>query len=113
MWFADPVTPETVASLISEKTRAVFAELIGNPKLNVVDIRALSALCHANGLPLVIDSTTAAPYLVHPIAFGADMGGTGGQLHTERQGNILHWIIDRPDGSRTDIAVDPTQSNQY
>ncbi len=57
---------------ITSKTKAIFAESIGNPKLNVTDIEALSKLAHKNGIPLVIDNTVS-PYLLRPIDFGADI----------------------------------------
>ncbi|MBQ8920624.1 MAG: ferredoxin family protein [Oscillospiraceae bacterium] len=52
---------------------------------------------------------------VHAIRFylGADIGGRGSELHTEQQGNILHWIIDLPDGTRRDIPVNQKESNRY
>lgn len=63
---------EAARAVITEKTRAVYAETVGNPKLNVTDIRALADLAHEHGVPLVIDNTTA-PYLVRPIEHGADI----------------------------------------
>jgi O-acetylhomoserine (thiol)-lyase len=57
---------------ITPKTKAIYAESIGNPKLDVTDIEALSALAHKNGLPLVLDNTVS-PYLLRPIDFGADI----------------------------------------
>ncbi len=57
---------------ITPKTKAIYAESIGNPKLNIADIEALSALAHKNGIPLVIDNTVS-PYLLRPIDFGADI----------------------------------------
>ncbi|MCK9554447.1 O-acetylhomoserine aminocarboxypropyltransferase/cysteine synthase [bacterium] len=57
---------------INPKTKAVYAESIGNPKLDVTDIGELSALAHENGIPLVIDNTVA-PYLLKPVDFGADI----------------------------------------
>jgi O-acetylhomoserine (thiol)-lyase len=57
---------------ITPKTKAVYAESIGNPKLNIADISALSEIAHRNGIPLVIDNTVA-PYLLRPIDFGADI----------------------------------------
>lgn len=57
---------------ITPKTKAIYAETIGNPKLNVTDIAALAALAHENGLPLIIDNTVA-PYLIRPIEHGADI----------------------------------------
>ncbi|MDD5672252.1 MAG: O-acetylhomoserine aminocarboxypropyltransferase/cysteine synthase, partial [Candidatus Omnitrophica bacterium] len=57
---------------LTSKTKAIYAESIGNPKLNVTDIAALADLAHKNGLPLVIDNT-ATPYLLRPFDFGADI----------------------------------------
>jgi len=57
---------------ITPKTKAIYAESIGNPKLDVTDIEALSALAHKNGIPLVLDNTVS-PYLLRPIDFGADI----------------------------------------
>jgi len=63
---------EAARAAITDKTKAVYAETIGNPKLNVTDIRALADLAHDHGVPLVIDNTSA-PYLVQPIRHGADI----------------------------------------
>ena len=57
---------------ITSKTKALYAESIGNPKLDVADIEALSHLAHKNGIPLVLDNTSV-PYLLRPIDFGADI----------------------------------------
>jgi O-acetylhomoserine (thiol)-lyase len=58
---------------INSKTRAVYTETLGNPKLDVVDIEKLAAIAHENGLPLVIDNTSVSPALVRPIEWGADI----------------------------------------
>ncbi|HBG62499.1 MAG: O-acetylhomoserine aminocarboxypropyltransferase [Omnitrophica WOR_2 bacterium GWF2_38_59] len=57
---------------ITPKTKAIYAESVGNPKLNVTDIQALADIAHRNGIPLVIDNTVT-PYLVKPIEYGADI----------------------------------------
>ncbi|KJJ84225.1 O-acetylhomoserine aminocarboxypropyltransferase [Candidatus Omnitrophus magneticus] len=57
---------------ITPKTKAIYAESIGNPKLNVTDIEALAEIAHENGIPLIIDNTVS-PYLLKPIEFGADI----------------------------------------
>ncbi len=57
---------------ITPKTKALYAESVGNPKLDVTDIEALAAIAHRHGVPLVIDNTLC-PYLLQPIAFGADV----------------------------------------
>ncbi len=57
---------------ITAKTKAIYAESIGNPKLDVTDIEELSEIAHANGIPLILDNTVS-PYLLRPIDFGADI----------------------------------------
>ena len=70
---ADPRKPESFAAAITDKTRLVFAETLGNPGLEVLDIAAVARVAHARGLPLAIDSTFATPYLCRPFDFGADI----------------------------------------
>ena len=60
-------------ALIDDNTRAVFCESIGNPAGNVVDIQKLAEIAHRHGVPLIVDSTVATPYLCRPIDFGADI----------------------------------------
>ena len=91
--FVDTVTAENVEPLINERTKAVFAELIGNPKLDVVDIRSVSEVCHANGIPLIIDSTTATPYLVRPFEYGADIVVHSASKYINGGGNSIAGII--------------------
>ncbi|MEZ4483997.1 MAG: homocysteine synthase [Syntrophotaleaceae bacterium] len=71
--FVDPADPENFRGAITDKTRAVFAETLGNPKLDTLDIAAVAAIAHENGVPLVIDNTVASPFLVNPLAHGADI----------------------------------------
>jgi O-acetylhomoserine (thiol)-lyase len=71
--WADPNDPDAVARLVDDKTTLVFAETIGNPKLNVVDIRAWADAAHAAGLPLVVDNTVPTPLLCPVFEFGADV----------------------------------------
>ena len=84
--FFDHKNPEAIRDLIDDKTKMVFAESIGNPLGNIVDIQALSDIAHEYGVPVVIDSTVATPALCRPFEFGADivihsltkyMSGTG------------------------------------
>jgi len=87
--FADPRVPGSFEKLIDSKTKAVFAESIGNPLGNISDIAALAQIAHAAGVPLIVDNTVATPYLLRPIEHGADivvhsltkyMGGHGTTL---------------------------------
>ncbi|MBP2638251.1 MAG: mgl [Firmicutes bacterium] len=71
--FVDPSNPENFAKAITPKTKALYAETIGNPKIDVLDIESVAAIAHKNGIPLLIDSTFATPYLCRPIDFGADI----------------------------------------
>jgi O-acetylhomoserine (thiol)-lyase len=71
--FVDPSNPENYRAAITDKTKAIFAETIGNPKGNVLDIEAVSKIAHENGIPLIVDNTFASPYLLRPIDFGADI----------------------------------------
>jgi O-acetylhomoserine (thiol)-lyase len=70
--FVDSGDPGNFRDAITEKTKAVYAESIGNPKLNVTDIEALAEIAHDNGIPLIIDNTTT-PYLLKPFEYGADI----------------------------------------
>lgn len=71
--FVDPAKPEELAAAVDDKTRLVFAETIGNPRLNVVDLRAWSDAAHALGLPIIVDNTTPTPFLVRPFDHGVDV----------------------------------------
>lgn len=71
--FVPPDPPERFAEAITPKTKALFAETIGNPLNNVLDIAAVAEVAHDAGVPLVIDNTFATPYLCRPMAHGADI----------------------------------------
>ncbi len=71
--FVEPDDPENFRKALKPNTKAIFAETIANPRLNVLDIEAVAAIAHAHGVPLVIDNTLASPYLCRPIAHGADI----------------------------------------
>jgi O-acetylhomoserine (thiol)-lyase len=70
---ADPRDPDSFARAITDKTRLLFAETLGNPGLEVLDIKAVANVAHKHGLPLLIDSTFATPYLCRPFEHGADL----------------------------------------
>src|ERR1700720_4616838 len=71
--FVDPDDPENFRRSITPRTRLLYAETIGNPRMNVLDIAAIAAIAHENNLPLVIDNTFATPYLCRPFDHGADI----------------------------------------
>jgi O-acetylhomoserine (thiol)-lyase len=71
--FVDPDDPENFRRAITPRTRVLYGETIGNPRMNVLDIAAVAAIAHENNLPLMIDNTFASPYLCRPIEHGADI----------------------------------------
>ena len=71
--FVDADDPGAFRRALKPRTRALYAETIGNPQLNVCDIAALAAIAHAAGIPLVIDNTLASPHLCRPFEHGADI----------------------------------------
>jgi O-acetylhomoserine (thiol)-lyase len=71
--FVDGQDYDGLRAAITPKTRAVYAETLGNPKLDVIDIEKLAAIAHEHGVPLVIDNTSASPAVCRPIEWGADI----------------------------------------
>lgn len=71
--FVNPDDPENFRKAITGKTKALYIETIGNPGTNLVDIEAVAAIAHENGIPLIVDNTFGTPYLIRPIEFGADI----------------------------------------
>ena len=71
--FVDPDNPDNFREAITAKTKLVYIETIGNPRMNIVDIEAVAKVAHDAGLPLVVDNTFASPYLCRPIEHGADL----------------------------------------
>ena len=87
--FAEDDSVAAMEKLIDDKTTAVYAQTIGNPAGNIVDIEALAQMAHGHGVPLIVDNTVATPSLTKPIDWGADivvhsltkyMGGHGNSL---------------------------------
>ncbi|MEI6537673.1 MAG: ABC transporter substrate-binding protein, partial [Verrucomicrobiaceae bacterium] len=71
--FVNPDDPQNFKKAITKKTKMLYAETIGNPQINVLDIEPIAKIAHEAGIPLVIDNTFASPYLCRPIEFGADI----------------------------------------
>lgn len=71
--FVDSSVPDNFRSAITEKTKAIYAESIGNPKGDILDIEAVAAIAHEHGIPLIVDNTFPSPYLLRPIEHGADI----------------------------------------
>ena len=71
--FVDPYEEGSFEAAIQENTKAIFVETLGNPNSNIADLEKLAVIAHKHGLPLVVDSTFATPYLIRPIEYGADI----------------------------------------
>ena len=71
--FVDPDKVENFEAAITEKTKAIYIESIGNPGINIIDIEEVAKLAHKHGIPLIVDNTFGTPYLLKPIEFGADI----------------------------------------
>ena len=71
--FVDPDVEGSFENAITDNTKAIFIETLGNPNSNLIDIEAVAKIAHAHSIPLVVDSTFATPYLVRPLEWGADI----------------------------------------
>jgi O-acetylhomoserine (thiol)-lyase len=71
--FVDPHDPKNFEKAITEKTRALFIETIGNPVLDFTDIKEVADIAHKHGIPLIVDATFTTPYLLRTIDYGADI----------------------------------------
>ncbi len=91
--FVHHVTAEEVEPLINDKTKVIFGEIIGNPGLDIMDIRSVSNLAHSHGIPLIVDGTTATPYLLRPFEYGADIVIHSSSKYINGGGNSVSGII--------------------
>lgn len=91
--FVNHISVENIEPLITDKTKVVFGELIGNPALDIVDIEKVSAFLHEKGIPLIIDSTTSTPYLVNPLDYGADVVVHSSSKYINGSGTAISGMI--------------------
>jgi len=91
--FADYRDPASFEKLIDGKTKAIYAETIGNPLGNITDIEKLAEIAHRNGIPLIVDNTVASPFLLRPIEFGADIVIHSLTKYLGGHGNSIGGII--------------------
>ena len=91
--YAKDNSVESFEECINEKTKVVYVETIGNPKLDVYDIKALSDMAHRYGIPLVVDNTVTTPYLVKPLSLGADIVIHSTSKYINGSGNSIGGII--------------------
>ena len=71
--FADPRDPEAIEKAIRPNTKLIYAESLGNPNSDVIDLEMIAGIAHKNGIPFIVDNTFATPYLLRPIEHGADI----------------------------------------
>ena len=71
--FVDPSDPENFKAALTDKTKAVYAETIGNPRIDVLDIEKVAHIAHEHKIPLIVDNTFPTPYLLRPFEYGADI----------------------------------------
>ncbi len=91
--YAEDNAMDSFAVKITDHTRAIYVETIGNPKLDVTDIRKLSALAHTHGIPLIVDNTVTTPYLFQPIDYGADIVVHSTSKYINGSGNSIGGMI--------------------
>ncbi|HEX2955736.1 MAG TPA: O-acetylhomoserine aminocarboxypropyltransferase/cysteine synthase family protein [Chitinispirillaceae bacterium] len=91
--FVDPGNPENFRKAITDKTKAIYIETIGNPVLDFTDIKAVADIAHAHGIPLIVDATFTTPYLLKTIELGADIVVQSLTKWIAGHGTVLGGII--------------------
>jgi len=91
--FVDPDDPGALAGVVDARTKLVFAESLGNPALNVLDVRAWADAAHAAGLPLVVDNTVPTPYLCRVFDHGADIAVHAATKYMGGHGTTMGGVI--------------------
>ncbi len=91
--FVDPSVPENFEKAIQPNTKMLYAETLGNPNADVIDIEAIAAIAHKHGIPLVVDSTFATPFLLRPIEYGADIVVHSATKFIGGHGTVLGGVI--------------------
>ena len=93
VYFIPRVEKALIEPFLTDKTRAVFGEIVGNPALNVMDVRETADFLHGKGVPLIVDSTTSTPYLLNPIQYGADVVVHSTSKYINGSGDAISGII--------------------
>ncbi|MGG1519569.1 homocysteine synthase [Paenibacillus oryzisoli] len=101
--FVDASNPENFRAAITEKTKALYAESIGNPSGDILDIAAVAEIAHENGIPLIVDNTFPSPYLLRPIEHGADIVVHSATKFIGGHGTTIGGVI--VDGGKFDWAA--------
>lgn len=91
--FVDPSDPSNFERAIKENTKLIYAETLGNPNSNVLDIEAVSEIAHKHGIPLIVDNTFATPFLLRPIEHGADVVVHSATKFIGGHGTVMGGVI--------------------
>ena len=92
-YFIPHITVEDIKTVLNPNIKVVFGELIGNPGLDVVNIKEVTDFLHENGVPFIADATTATPYLVNALSLGADVVIHSSSKYINGSGNSISGII--------------------
>ena len=100
--FVDPADPENFEKAIRPNTKLLYAETLGNPNSDVIDLEAIAAVAHRHGIPFIVDSTFATPYLLRPLEHGADIVVHSATKFMGGHGTVMGGVI--VDGGKFDWA---------
>ena len=100
--FVDPADPENFEKAIQPNTKLVYAETLGNPNSDVIDLEAIAAVAHRHGIPFIVDSTFATPYLLRPLEHGADIVVHSATKFMGGHGTVMGGVV--VDGGKFDWA---------
>lgn len=91
--FVDPSDPENFEKAIKDNTKLIYAETLGNPNSDIIDIEAIAAVAHKHGIPLIVDNTFATPFLLRPIEHGADVVVHSATKFIGGHGTVMGGVI--------------------
>lgn len=91
--FVDPADPANFEAAIQPNTKLLYAETLGNPNSDVIDLEAVAEIAHRHGIPLIVDSTFATPYLLRPIEHGADIVVHSATKFIGGHGTVMGGVI--------------------
>lgn len=100
--FVDSSDPENFEKAIQPNTKLLYAETLGNPNSDVIDIEAISEIAHKHGIPFIVDNTFATPYLLRPIEHGADIVVHSATKFIGGHGTVMGGVV--VDGGKFDWA---------
>ena len=100
--FVDPADPDNFEKAIRENTKLLYAETLGNPNSDVIDLAKIASIAHKHGIPLIVDNTFATPYLLRPIEHGADVVVHSATKFIGGHGTVMGGVV--VDGGKFDWA---------